>query len=146
MVGVLAVLMIAAVLLLPSKAPLIVVVGTNDTGVVRCNGSLVPRGDDDGELSLQLAGTRVTGGWQLSGVFQRQSGQPIGWGNIIVNGVVSGPGEITKIGARTLYLLNTNDYTGGTTVGGHQGLEVLASCVITPPKAGGGGGSGDDAS
>ncbi len=35
------------------------VVGTNDTGVVRCNGSLVPRGDDDGELSLQLAGTGV---------------------------------------------------------------------------------------
>jgi hypothetical protein len=30
---------------------------------------------------------------------------------------------------------------GGTTVGGHQGLEVLASWVITPPKAGGGGGS-----
>jgi hypothetical protein len=30
---------------------------------------------------------------------------------------------------------------GGTTVGGHQGLEVLASWVITPPKAGGAGGS-----
>ena len=29
---------------------------------------------------------------------------------------------------------------GGTTLGGHQGLEVFASGVITPPKAGGGGG------
>lgn len=35
------------------------VAGTNDTGVVRCNGSLVPRGDDDGELTLHLAGTGV---------------------------------------------------------------------------------------
>jgi len=26
------------------------------------------------------------GGWQLSGAWQRQSGQPIGWGNIILNG------------------------------------------------------------
>jgi len=35
------------------------VVGTNDTGVVRCNGALVPRGEDDGELSLHLAGSGV---------------------------------------------------------------------------------------
>jgi len=28
----------------------------------------------------------VAGGWQLSGAWQRQSGQPIGWGNIIING------------------------------------------------------------
>jgi hypothetical protein len=30
---------------------------------------------------------------------------------------------------------------GGTTVGGHQGFEVLASCVTLPPNFGGGGGS-----
>jgi hypothetical protein len=28
----------------------------------------------------------VAGGWQMSGAWQRQSGQPIGWGNIIING------------------------------------------------------------
>src|SRR5438876_2163709 len=26
------------------------------------------------------------GGWQMSGAWQRQSGQPIGWGNIIIIG------------------------------------------------------------
>jgi hypothetical protein len=26
------------------------------------------------------------GGWQMSGAWQRQSGQPIGWGNVIING------------------------------------------------------------
>src|SRR5207249_3558353 len=26
------------------------------------------------------------GGWQISGAWQRQSGQPIGWGNIIITG------------------------------------------------------------
>ncbi len=35
------------------------ITGSNDTGVVRCNGTLVPRGDNDGELTLQLAGTGV---------------------------------------------------------------------------------------
>jgi|SRR5580704_836713 len=30
---------------------------------------------------------------------------------------------------------------GGTTRGGHQGLEFLASSLITPPNFGGGGGS-----
>jgi len=35
------------------------VVGSNDTGVVRCNGSLVPAADDDGELTLHLAGSGV---------------------------------------------------------------------------------------
>ena len=35
------------------------ITGSNDTGVVRCNGMLVPRGDNDGELTLQLAGTGV---------------------------------------------------------------------------------------
>ena len=30
---------------------------------------------------------------------------------------------------------------GGTTDGGHYGLESLASSLITPPKFGGGGGS-----
>src|SRR5262245_20139278 len=30
---------------------------------------------------------------------------------------------------------------GGTTVGGHQGFESPASCLITPPNFGGGGGS-----
>src|SRR5271165_2058559 len=30
---------------------------------------------------------------------------------------------------------------GGTTVGGHQGVDVVASSVILPPKAGGGGGN-----
>jgi len=30
---------------------------------------------------------------------------------------------------------------GGTTVGGHQGFESLASSLITPPNCGGGGGS-----
>ncbi|NBW96349.1 MAG: hypothetical protein EBR28_06380 [Planctomycetia bacterium] len=35
------------------------VVGTNDTGTVRCNGSLVPEGADDGELTLHLAGKGV---------------------------------------------------------------------------------------
>ncbi len=35
------------------------VVGSNDTGVVRCNGSLVPTADDDGELTLHLAGSGV---------------------------------------------------------------------------------------
>ena len=34
-------------------------VGSNDTGTVRCTGALVPRGDDDGELTLQLVGTGV---------------------------------------------------------------------------------------
>ncbi|MBI4904304.1 MAG: TonB-dependent receptor [Acidobacteria bacterium] len=28
----------------------------------------------------------IAGGWQLSGAWQRQSGAPIGWGNIIING------------------------------------------------------------
>lgn len=35
------------------------VTGSNDTGVVRCSGALVPRGEDDGELTLNLAGTGV---------------------------------------------------------------------------------------
>jgi len=35
------------------------VVGSNDTGVVRCNGALVPVADDDGELTLHLAGSGV---------------------------------------------------------------------------------------
>ena len=35
------------------------VVGSNDTGVVRCNGALVPMADDDGELTLQLVGNGV---------------------------------------------------------------------------------------
>jgi hypothetical protein len=35
------------------------ITGSNDTGVVRCNGMLVPGGDNDGELTLQLAGTGV---------------------------------------------------------------------------------------
>jgi hypothetical protein len=35
------------------------VVGSNDTGVVRCSGRLVRAGDDDGELTLDLAGTNV---------------------------------------------------------------------------------------
>jgi hypothetical protein len=35
------------------------ITGSNDTGVVRCNGMLVPRGDNDSELTLQLAGTGV---------------------------------------------------------------------------------------
>ncbi len=34
-------------------------VGTNDTGVVRCTGTLEPRGDDDGELVLRLTGAGV---------------------------------------------------------------------------------------
>ena len=35
------------------------VVGSNDTGTVRCSGTLVPRGEDDGELTLQLTGSAV---------------------------------------------------------------------------------------
>jgi len=35
------------------------VTGSNDTGVVRCSGVLEPRGEDDGELVLQLAGHGV---------------------------------------------------------------------------------------
>lgn len=35
------------------------VVGSNDTGVVRCNGSLVPKAGDDGDLTLHLAGSGV---------------------------------------------------------------------------------------
>jgi hypothetical protein len=35
------------------------VTGSNDTGVVRCSGVLEPRGDDDGELVLQLTGHGV---------------------------------------------------------------------------------------
>lgn len=35
------------------------VVGSNDTGVVRCSGSLEPRPDGDGELTLHLAGNGV---------------------------------------------------------------------------------------
>lgn len=35
------------------------VTGFNDTGVVRCSGLLEPRGDDDGELVLQVAGRGV---------------------------------------------------------------------------------------
>ncbi|NDC64423.1 MAG: hypothetical protein EBZ59_10685, partial [Planctomycetia bacterium] len=35
------------------------VTGSNDTGTVRCSGTLVPRGEDDGELTLHLAGTGV---------------------------------------------------------------------------------------
>ena len=35
------------------------ITGSNDTGVVRCSGMLVPLGEDDGELTLQLAGTGV---------------------------------------------------------------------------------------
>lgn len=34
-------------------------VGTNDTGEIRCSGVLEPHGDDDGELTLNLAGTGV---------------------------------------------------------------------------------------
>ncbi|MFM9058425.1 MAG: AsmA-like C-terminal region-containing protein [Planctomycetaceae bacterium] len=33
--------------------------GSNDTGIVRCTGTLEPRGDDDGELVLHLAGSGV---------------------------------------------------------------------------------------
>lgn len=35
------------------------ITGSNDSGVVRCSGMLVPRGDSDGELTLNLAGTGV---------------------------------------------------------------------------------------
>jgi len=35
------------------------VCGSNDTGIVRCCGSLVPNGENDGELTLLLTGTRV---------------------------------------------------------------------------------------
>jgi hypothetical protein len=35
------------------------IVGSNDTGTVRCTGGLVPRGADDGELTLELAGQGV---------------------------------------------------------------------------------------
>ncbi|MFM7206412.1 MAG: AsmA-like C-terminal region-containing protein [Planctomycetaceae bacterium] len=35
------------------------ITGSNDTGVVRCTGGLKRMGDDDGELTLHLVGTRV---------------------------------------------------------------------------------------
>ncbi len=35
------------------------ITGSNDTGVVRCSGTLVPRGERDGELTLELVGTGV---------------------------------------------------------------------------------------
>ena len=35
------------------------VTGSNDTGTVRCSGTLVPKADDDGELTLHLAGSGV---------------------------------------------------------------------------------------
>jgi hypothetical protein len=35
------------------------IVGCNDTGTVRCTGGLVPRGADDGELTLELTGQGV---------------------------------------------------------------------------------------
>jgi len=35
------------------------ITGSNDTGVVRCSGMLVPVGEDDGELTLNLVGTGV---------------------------------------------------------------------------------------
>ena len=35
------------------------IVGCNDTGTVRCSGALVPRGADDGELTLELTGSGV---------------------------------------------------------------------------------------
>lgn len=35
------------------------IVGSNDTGTVRCSGALVPRGADDGELTLELTGQGV---------------------------------------------------------------------------------------
>lgn len=35
------------------------VVGSNDTGVVRCSGALEPKGDSDGELTLRLVGHDV---------------------------------------------------------------------------------------
>ncbi|MFM7034972.1 MAG: AsmA-like C-terminal region-containing protein [Planctomycetia bacterium] len=35
------------------------IAGSNDAGVVRCSGSLTPRGDGDGELTLQLSGSGV---------------------------------------------------------------------------------------
>jgi len=35
------------------------ITGSNDTGVVHCTGMLVPRGDNDGELTLHLTGTGV---------------------------------------------------------------------------------------
>ena len=35
------------------------VVGVNDTGTVHCRGGLVPRGGDDGDLTLELAGEGV---------------------------------------------------------------------------------------
>lgn len=35
------------------------IAGSNDTGTVRCTGGLVPRGPDDGELTLELSGTEV---------------------------------------------------------------------------------------
>jgi len=35
------------------------ITGSNDTGVVRCSGMLLPQGEDDGELTLELVGTGV---------------------------------------------------------------------------------------
>ncbi len=35
------------------------VIASNDTGTVRCSGTLVPKADDDGELTLHLTGTGV---------------------------------------------------------------------------------------
>jgi hypothetical protein len=35
------------------------ITGSNDTGIVRCSGMLVPSGDNDGELTLNLDGTGV---------------------------------------------------------------------------------------
>jgi hypothetical protein len=36
--------------------------------------------------SMPKAVEFLAGGWQVSGAWQRQSGQPIGWGNVILNG------------------------------------------------------------
>ncbi|MFN6191779.1 MAG: AsmA-like C-terminal region-containing protein [Planctomycetia bacterium] len=51
------------------------IVGSNDTGRVRCTGALVPAGDDDGELTLHLSGDGVVLDRELRDALPRGMGR-----------------------------------------------------------------------
>ena len=62
------------------------IVGSNDTGTVRCTGALVPQGEDDGELTLFLSGAGVVLERELRDALPRGMGRV--WDDIAPRGNV----------------------------------------------------------
>ena len=79
--------------------------------------------------SVEVAGTQLT----LNGALNNGGfGLTVnGSGNTLLNGVVSGAGGLTKLGAGTLTLAGTNTYAGATTVNGGTLVATRASSLGT---------------